>query len=68
MMTYFCMIQILILLHFLIDDVSFNTIGINNINLDDDHNFDEEDPETIVHVKLMAQSNDFNNGKNVKNK
>lgn len=68
MMTYFCMIQILILLHFLIDDMSFNTIGINNINLDDDHNFDEEDPETIVHVKLMAQSNDFNNGKNVKNK
>lgn len=34
--------------------MSFNTIGINNINLDDDHNFDEEDPETIVHVKLMA--------------
>lgn len=68
MMTYFCMIQILILLDFLIDDLSFNTIGINNINLDDDHNFDEEDPETIVHVKFMAQSNDFNNGKNVKNK
>ena len=34
--------------------MSFNTIGINNINLDDDHNFDEEDPETIVHVKFMA--------------
>ena len=34
--------------------MSFNTIGINNINLDDDHNFDEEDPETMLNLWLRV--------------
>ena len=29
------------------------SIGLNNINLDD-VNFGEDDPEIIVHVRLMA--------------
>ena len=35
--------------------MGFNTIDLKNINLDDgDNNFDEEYPETIIHVRLMA--------------
>ena len=29
------------------------SVVLNNINLDD-VNFDEDDPETIIHVRLMA--------------
>ena len=40
---------------FLSDDMGFNTIDLNSINLDDgDNNFDEEYPETIILVRLMA--------------
>ena len=42
---------------FLMDDMGFNTIDLNNINLGDDNNFDEDDPETINHVRLMAWPN-----------
>ena len=38
---------------FLTDDMGFNTVDLNNINLDDD-NFDKDDPETINHVRLMT--------------
>ena len=37
----------------------FNTIDPNNINLDDDDKFDEDDPETINHVTLVAWCNRF---------
>ena len=42
---------------------SSNKMGIlsvdpNNINIDD-INFDENDPETIIHVKLLAWCNKF---------
>ena len=33
--------------------MSFDTIDLNGITLDD-FNFDEEDPETIIYVRLMA--------------
>ena len=29
------------------------SVVVNNINLDD-VNFDEDDPETVIHVRLMA--------------
>ena len=29
------------------------SVVLNNINLDD-VNFDEDDPETVIHVRLMA--------------
>ena len=48
--------------------MGFTTIGLNDINLDDDdNNFDEDDPETINHVKLMAWCNRFKQHKACKN-
>ena len=47
------MIKTLILLHSLRIIWTFVIIDLNNINIDDD-NFDEDDPETIVFVRLMA--------------
>ena len=36
------------------DDVRLNTKYLNHINLDDD-----DDPETIIHIRLMAWSNRY---------
>ena len=36
------------------DNMAFNTVKLNNVNLVDDGNFDEDDPETINNVRLMA--------------
>ena len=44
---------------FFSDEVSVITMNFNNINLDD-NNFDEEDPETIIHVRLIAWCNRYN--------
>ena len=38
--------------------MDFNTIDLSSINLEDD-SFDEEDPESIIHVRLMAWCNRF---------
>ena len=43
---------------FFSDTVGLNTIDINNINLNDD-NFDENDPETIIHFRHMARCNRY---------
>ena len=43
--------KILILLQFL--DMSLNTIILGNTK------FDEDDPQTIIHVRLMAWSNKY---------
>ena len=43
---------------FLSNDMGFNTIEFNNINLKDD-NFDEDGPETINYVRLMTSRNRF---------
>lgn len=40
---------------FLGDDMGFNTIDLNNIKLDEGgNNFDEEDSETIINVRLIT--------------
>lgn len=44
--------------------MGFNTITLNNINLDDD-NF-AEDPENINHVRLLALHNRFKQRKTCK--
>ena len=42
------------------DDMGFNTADINNINLDNnDDAFDEDELETINHVRLIAWRNRF---------
>ena len=28
--------------------------GLDNINFDDDNNFDEDNPETIIHVRILS--------------
>ena len=42
---------------FFSDDLDLNTIDLNNIN------FDEQDPETIINVRLMAWCNRNKQGK-----
>ena len=47
---------------FLNNDMFFNTIDFDNINLDDDDDddsFNEDDPETINHIKLKTWHNRF---------
>ena len=39
--------------------MTINTTGLNNINLDDDDNFDGDDPETIIYVRLTVQCNRY---------
>ena len=38
---------------FFSNEMGVITTDFDNINLDDDH-FDEDDPETIIHVRLVA--------------
>ena len=40
------------------DEMGFRSVDLNNINLDD-ANFDENYPETIIHVRRMAWHNTF---------
>ena len=39
-------------------EISILSVDLNNINLDD-VNFDKDDPETIIHVRLMTWGNKF---------
>ena len=49
------------------DDTGINNIDLNNINRNGD-NFDEADPETIIHVRLMAWCNKYKQRKTFKKK
>ena len=35
------------------------SVDPDKINVDDDHNFYKDDPETIIHVRLLARHNKF---------
>ena len=35
------------------DDMALVNINVNNVSLDDD-NFDDDDPKTVIHVRIMA--------------
>ena len=48
------------------DNMGILSIDLNNISLDD-VNFHEDDPETIIHVRLMAWCNRFKHIKYLKN-
>ena len=43
---------------FFSDDMGLNTIDLNSINFDN-NNFNDDDPETIIHVRFMAWCNRF---------
>ena len=54
------------------DNVIFNCNGmgirsiyLNNINLDDT-NYEEDDPETIIHIRILAWHIKFEKGKQLK--
>ena len=39
------------------------TVDLDKINLDNDNNFDEDDPDTIIYVRLLAWWTKFKNRK-----
>ena len=43
-------------------------LDLDKINLDDDNNFDEDDPDIIIHVRLLARRNKFEKPKALKEK
>ena len=49
------------------NDRGFDTIDLNDINIDD-NSFDKEDPEASFHVTFMAWSNRFKQHKTCKKK
>ena len=57
-MTYFFIDLYSKIIPFLSDDVAFNTIELTNISLDDDK-FDEDCPETVIHVRPMPWRNKY---------
>ena len=48
------------------DEMSFLSVNLNNNNLDD--NFDEDDPDTISFVRLLAWDFKFEKCKRIKNR
>ena len=48
---------------------SYNEMGINYIDLNNsnlDNNFDEDDPDTIIHIRLWLGILNLKNGENFK--
>ena len=48
---------------------SYNEMGINYIDLNNsnlDNNFDEDDPDTIIHIRLWLGLLNLKNGENFK--
>ena len=43
----------ILVMSFSSDEISILSVNCNNVDLDD-ANFDEDDPETIIRVRLMA--------------
>ena len=46
--------------------MSILVVDLDKFNLDDDNNFYEDNPETIIHVKLLAWHNKFEKHKALK--
>ena len=49
----------ILVMSFSSDEIGILNVNCNNVDLDD-ANFDEDDPETIIHVRLMAWYNKRN--------
>ena len=43
-------------------------VDLDKVNLDNDNNFDEDDPDTIIRVRLLAWRNKFEERKTLKKK
>ena len=58
MMICFFLIKILIKSYFLVKKMVFIfSVDFNKINLDSNKDVDKDDPETIIHVKLLENTN-----------
>ena len=61
MMTYSFLMNILHfyirISHTFVNQMGILGVDLDKANLDDDNNFDEDDPETIIHVRLLAWRN-----------
>ena len=51
--------KILIKVTFFANQMDILTVDLHSINLDDDSNFNKDDPQTIIHVRLLASHNKF---------
>ena len=47
------------------NEMGIASIDLNNINLDNT-NYDEDDPETVIHIGVLAQDIKFEKGKSLK--
>ena len=56
MMVYSFLVTILVMSHFC-NQMSIPSVNLNNINLDS--NFDDDDPNTIVPLRLSASHSKF---------
>ena len=58
MMICFFLIKILVKSYFLVQKLVFIfSVDFNKINLDSNKDVDKDDPETIIHVKLLENTN-----------
>ena len=48
------------------DKVTFLAVVLDKVNLDNDNNFDDDDPDTIIHVRLLAWCSKFEKCKALK--
>ena len=58
--------NILVMLYFFCNEMGILSIDLNNINLDNS-NYDEDEPGTIIHVRLLAWHIKFEKRKVIEN-
>ena len=51
--------KVLIKLHLFANQVDILAVDLHKINLDDGKNFDEDDLDTIINLKLLAGNSKF---------
>ena len=51
---------------FIVNQRHILAVGLDKINLDNDNNFYEDDPDTIIHVRLLVWCNEFKKRKALK--
>ena len=59
MMIYSFLMKVLIKLHLFANQVDILAVDLHKINLDDGKNFDEDDLDTIINLKLLAGNSKF---------
>ena len=67
-MIYSFLLTILVKSQFLLIKWVLLVLDLDKINLDDDNNFDEDDRDIIIHVRLLARRNKFEKPKALKEK